>query len=138
MSLKVGLARLLGIKEVQPILCYMLGSDLSTWLSIGKASIVTVYRVSRALGAHSTEVEQAIREQAASSVPLDVSATHVGFSISSNTTVGLLSPCMPSSACNQRASPRYPPGSKVQAQGQSPGFILLKKGTIQAYAGSGN
>ena len=40
-----GLDGFLGLKEVQPILCGLLGPDLMTWLSVGKALIVTLYRV---------------------------------------------------------------------------------------------
>ena len=64
-----GLDGFLGLKEVQPILCGLLGPDLMTWFSVGKASIVTLYRASRALGACSKEMEQAIRSEGASSTP---------------------------------------------------------------------
>ena len=62
-----GLDGFLGLKEVQPILCSLLGPDLLTWLSVGKAAIVTLYRASRALGACSKEMEQTIRGEETSS-----------------------------------------------------------------------
>ena len=67
----LGLTGFLGLKEVQPILCGFLGPDVLTWLSVGKASIATLYRVSRTLGACSKGIEQAIRGQVASSIPWD-------------------------------------------------------------------
>ena len=62
-----GLVDFLGLKKVQKILCGLLGPDLMTWLSVGKASIVTLYRSSRALGACSKEMEQAIKGKETSS-----------------------------------------------------------------------
>ena len=67
----LGLTGFLGLKEVQPILCGFLGPDVLTWLSVGKASIATLYRVSRTLGACSKGIEQAIRGQVASSINWD-------------------------------------------------------------------
>ena len=67
-SWMLGLDGFLGLKEVQPMLCGLLGPDLTTWLSVGKASIVTLYRVSRALGAGSKGIEQEVRGEGTSSI----------------------------------------------------------------------